>query len=109
MTPSSIFAGDDGRGPFQLRPPALCSVRIFREGHLLLQVITPAQTQQLLRRPQGQPRLSPVLEHLSRKVVREGVPPARQGLVGHGRGLSSHRALGMQLLATWTLRRGGQA
>lgn len=31
---------------------------------------------QLLRRPQGEPCLSSVLKHLSRKVVGESVPPA---------------------------------
>lgn len=37
---------------------------------------SPAQTHQLLRRPQGEPRLSSVLKHLSRKVVGESVTPA---------------------------------
>lgn len=68
-----------------------------------------AQTHWLLRRPQGKTCLSSVLEHLSRDDVREAVSPERQGFVGHGRALSSHRVVRMQLLATWILQREGQS
>lgn len=69
----------------------------------------PAQTHQLLWRPQGEPRLSSVLKHLSRKVVGEGVSPAGLGLVGCGRAVSCHRVLRMQLPATWILQREGRS
>lgn len=82
---------------------------VWRFLDLMFQEPRPLQTQWLLRRPQGEPLLSSVLKHLSREVVREGVPPARWGLVGHGRALSSHSVLQMQVLATWVLQRQGQS
>lgn len=66
----------------------------------LFRVILPQLRHQLLRRPQGEPRLSSVLKHLPRKVVGEGVPPAGQGLMGQRKAWFSHRVLRMQLLAT---------